>query len=194
MRIQEINSHDELTGNFQEGSINYLLLYKKGADVSDCALKSIKKAVNQEPEARLLLADVTRVRDIHGKYNITSAPSLLKFENDKLAFAVKGCHKQSYYKSIFVNGYSYTQNRENSSASKKVIVYTTPTCSWCNTLKAYLRKNNIRFTEIDVSRDEKKARAMVRKSGQQGVPQTEIGGQMIVGFDKARINKLLNIN
>ncbi len=29
---------------------------------------------------------------------------------------------------------------------------------------------------------------MVRKSGQQGVPQTDINGQIIVGFDKNRIN------
>jgi len=34
---------------------------------------------------------------------------------------------------------------------------------------------------------------MVRKSGQQGVPQTEINGQMIVGFDRSRINQLLEI-
>ena len=35
--------------------------------------------------------------------------------------------------------------------------------------------------------------AMVKRSGQQGVPQTEINGQMIVGFDKTRINQLLEI-
>jgi len=44
-----------------------------------------------------------------------------------------------------------------------------------------------------VSKDQKAAEAMVRKSGQLGVPQTEINGQMIVGFDRDRINRLLEI-
>ena len=53
--------------------------------------------------------------------------------------------------------------------------------------------NGITFTDIDVSRDEHAARMMVQRSGQQGVPQTDINGEIIVGFDKNRINKLLNI-
>jgi len=80
------------------------------------------------------------------------------------------------------------------SPQKNVTVYSTPTCTWCNTLKGYLRKNHIRFRDVDVSRDQRMAEELVRKSGQQGVPQTEIDGQIIVGFDKQRINTLLGIN
>ena len=76
---------------------------------------------------------------------------------------------------------------------KNVTVYTTPTCTWCGTIKTYLRKNGIRFREVDVSVDQAAAEAMVRKSGQQGVPQTDIEGQIVVGFDKAKINRLLGI-
>ena len=57
-----------------------------------------------------------------------------------------------------------------------------------------MRKNAIRFTDIDVSRDQAQAEELVRRSGQQGVPQTDIDGEFIVGFDKNRINKLLGIN
>jgi glutaredoxin len=52
----------------------------------------------------------------------------------------------------------------------------------------------VRFQDIDISRDERAAREMVSRSGQQGVPQTDISGQMIVGFDKKKINELLGIN
>ena len=79
-------------------------------------------------------------------------------------------------------------------AQKPVILYSTPTCSWCRTIKEYFRKNNIKFRDIDVSKDQKAAEEMVKRSGQQGVPQTMIGGQVVVGFDKARIDQLLNIN
>ncbi|OPX25973.1 MAG: NrdH-redoxin [Candidatus Cloacimonas sp. 4484_143] len=76
---------------------------------------------------------------------------------------------------------------------KKVIVFSTPTCSWCRKVKSYLKENRIRFTNVDVSRDEKAARDMVRKTGQQGVPQMWINNVPVVGFDKNKIDRLLNI-
>lgn len=75
-----------------------------------------------------------------------------------------------------------------------MVVYTTPTCSWCNTLKSYLRKNQVRFSEIDVSKNDDSAREMVNKSGQQGVPQTSVNGSMVIGFDKTKLNRLLEIS
>ena len=77
--------------------------------------------------------------------------------------------------------------------TRQVTVFTTPTCSWCTTLKTYLNEHQVSYREVNVASDTAQAEAMVRKSGQQGVPQTEINGQMIVGFDKARINQLLEI-
>ncbi len=75
-----------------------------------------------------------------------------------------------------------------------VIVFTTPTCSWCRVVKKHLKKHQIRFKEIDVSKDERAARDMVRRTGQQGVPVTLIQNRPIIGFDKKQINRLLNIN
>lgn len=74
-----------------------------------------------------------------------------------------------------------------------VILFTTPTCSWCRTVKQYLRKHEIRFKEVDITRDERAARDMVRRSGQQGVPVTLINNRPVVGFNKNEINRLLNI-
>ena len=76
---------------------------------------------------------------------------------------------------------------------KRVIVFTTPTCSQCRTLKGYLNKNRIRFKEVDVSKDMKAAMDMKRKSGQQGVPQTWIDNRPIVGFDRPKIDRMLNL-
>jgi len=75
----------------------------------------------------------------------------------------------------------------------KVIVVSTPTCSWCRKLKSYLKENRIRFTDIDISRDAKAAQDMFRKTRQQGVPQMWVDNKPIVGFDKAKIDKLLEI-
>ena len=76
---------------------------------------------------------------------------------------------------------------------KKVIVFSTPTCAWCVKLKNYLSQNHIRYKDIDVSRNVNAARDMVAKTGQQGVPQMWVNGKPIVGFDKAKIDRMLEI-
>ncbi len=75
----------------------------------------------------------------------------------------------------------------------KVVIFTTPTCSFCNNAKRYFREKNIRFTEVDVARDQKAAQDMLRRTGQMGVPVILINNKPIVGFDLPRINSMLNI-
>lgn len=75
----------------------------------------------------------------------------------------------------------------------RVIVFSTPTCSFCNMAKKYFREKGVRFRDVDVSRDPVAARDMVRRSGQQGVPVIDIGGKIVVGFDRIKIDKYLGI-
>lgn len=77
--------------------------------------------------------------------------------------------------------------------AQSVMVYSTPTCTWCHAVKAHLQSHQIAFTEVDVSVDVAKAREMATKSGQYGVPVLDIDGEIVVGFDRARINALLEI-
>lgn len=74
-----------------------------------------------------------------------------------------------------------------------VIVFSTPTCPWCTKVKNYLREKRVAFKNVDVSKDVAAQKEMVRKSGQMGVPQLWINGRVVVGFDKVKINSLLNI-
>ncbi|MGC9512050.1 MAG: glutaredoxin family protein [Fidelibacterota bacterium] len=76
---------------------------------------------------------------------------------------------------------------------KRVIIFTTPTCTYCKQVKRYLIEKKIRFKEVDVSRNTKAAQDMMRKSGQQGVPQLWINNRPIVGFDRPKIDKMLNL-
>jgi glutaredoxin-like YruB-family protein len=64
---------------------------------------------------------------------------------------------------------------------------------YCKTLKGYLKKNAIEFEDIDVSKDEKQLEKMIKDSGQMGVPVVDIDGEIIIGFDKEKIDKLLKI-
>lgn len=76
---------------------------------------------------------------------------------------------------------------------KKVTVYSTPTCPYCVRVKEFLKTNNIEFEDIDVAENEDRAQEMIKKSGQMGVPVIDIGGEIVVGFDKERIKKVLGI-
>lgn len=75
----------------------------------------------------------------------------------------------------------------------KVKVYSTPTCPYCVMAKQFLKENKIEFEDVDVSKDRAAAEEMVEKSGQMGVPVLDIGGEIVVGFDKQRIKKLLKL-
>ncbi len=74
-----------------------------------------------------------------------------------------------------------------------VKVYSTNTCPYCVMAKDYLKKNNVAFEDINVNEDQEKAREMVEKSGQMGVPVLDINGEIIVGFDRSRIDTLLKL-
>lgn len=82
---------------------------------------------------------------------------------------------------------------ETGKPQPRVIVFTTPTCTYCNATKRYLREKGIRFKEVDVSRDPVAARDMVRRSGQMGVPVLDIGGKIVVGFDRPKIDRFLGL-
>jgi glutaredoxin 3 len=73
----------------------------------------------------------------------------------------------------------------------EVIVYTTPTCGYCHQVKQYLSQRGVPHKEVNVAVDPQAASEMVRLSGQRGVPVVVIDGQIIVGFNRPRIDELL---
>ncbi len=75
----------------------------------------------------------------------------------------------------------------------KVRVYSTPTCPYCIQAKNYLKEKNIFFENIDVSSDEQGLEEMMRVSGQMGVPVILIDGEVIIGFDKSKIDAKLGL-
>jgi len=188
-----IDSLNSLRSTLESNKKVWLLLYKKGAPQSDCAFVNYSEVENASKNSNLCFADVSLVRDIHPEYGINSVPTLLMFENGSIKKVIKGCHKPEHFKAAIEGNTFVSKTDSENKPQKNVVVYTTPTCSWCTTVKRHLEENGVHYREINVAADMKAAEEMVKKSGQQGVPQTEINGQIIVGFDKTRINLLLGI-
>ena len=76
-------------------------------------------------------------------------------------------------------------------SDKEVVVYTTPGWPWCHRVKEYLSKKGISFTEYNVAVDTEKARKMVQKTRQLGVPVTTKDNYFVLGFNPTQLDELL---
>lgn len=82
--------------------------------------------------------------------------------------------------------------------AKPVTIYSTQTCGYCRAAKDFLQSHDVGFTEIDVGVDQAKAREMIEKSGQMGVPVIVVGSgseeELIVGFDQNRLARAVGLS
>lgn len=74
---------------------------------------------------------------------------------------------------------------------QKIKIYSTSTCPYCHMAKDFFKNKKISFEDIDVGEDEEKAQEMMGISGQMGVPVIVINHNVIIGFDKGKIESLL---
>ena len=72
-----------------------------------------------------------------------------------------------------------------------VIIYSTPNCVYCKMAKEFFAKNSVKYTEHNVADDAQAREDMFAKSHQMGVPVIDVDGNIIVGFDKKNLEKLL---
>ena len=72
-----------------------------------------------------------------------------------------------------------------------VIVFSSNTCPYCTLAKNYLEEKGVAYVEKNVQTD-KDARAELMAMGHMGVPVLVIDGEQIVGFDKDRLETILD--
>jgi glutaredoxin 3 len=76
---------------------------------------------------------------------------------------------------------------------QNVTIYSTPSCHFCHMAKDFFKENNVAYTEYNVAGDAEKRQEMMDKSGQLGVPVILIGPELVIGFNKPKIVKLLGL-
>ena len=76
---------------------------------------------------------------------------------------------------------------------KKVSIYSTPTCHWCNTAKEFFDAHGIKYDSYDVQSDLARRKEMIQKSGQMGVPVIYVDDTLVLGYDEDKLRELLNI-
>ena len=75
----------------------------------------------------------------------------------------------------------------------KIIVYSATWCAFCHAAKDYFDKLGVKYEDRDVESDPAFGQEAVIKSGQRGIPVIDINGEIIVGFDRPKIDAALKV-
>lgn len=78
-----------------------------------------------------------------------------------------------------------------SDTANSVTVYSATWCAFCHAAKGYFDKLGVKYTDKDVEKEPANGLEAVDKSGQRGIPVIDIGGDIIIGFDRPRIDAAL---
>lgn len=165
------------------------------SESSKKARPAFEKFCADHPEQPAWVIDVAATPDVHKRFGVASVPTVLVVKGDAVLRKFVGIQPEGFYDWALLEhrGSAPAGEGADKKPAHSVAVYVTDTCPWCTRVKSYLRKNGVPYREINVSRDQNEARRMVEKSGQQGVPQIDIDGHMVVGFDRTRIDSLLGL-
>lgn len=192
--IEEIQNRVHLDKLKKENeALLIIIFHADSSEKSKKALDALKMVKDENPKAPIYGVNASKVKDIHPIYGITTVPTVLVLKEDKVSNIIYGTQDKQYYETLLYDTPMFISTEKKERKHHRVVVYTSPTCSWCTAVKSYLMKNRIVFRELDISRDEKAGKDLVKRSGQMGVPQTDIDGRIVVGFDKLKLDAILGI-
>jgi len=189
--VEEIKNIEHLDQIKKQKEFFILIFYTEKSEKSKEVIKIFEEIKKENRKAEIFSVNATKVKNIHPLFGINTVPTVVAVKNGKISKIICGVQNKQYYQMLL---YDAPLKQGEKRKFKNVIVYTSSNCPWCSTVKSYLRQHGIPFREVDISKDEREAERLIRKSGQMGVPQTEINGKIVVGFDKNKLDSLLGIN
>jgi glutaredoxin-like YruB-family protein len=191
--IDWIKDHKHF-GQVQEKHKEFLILvfYANFSSPAKRALSEIERFSKENKQIPVYIIDVERVKGIHKQFGVENVPTVLSLRKGKVTQRFEGVESAKFYAYIFSGIYSSRYKKGKKAVTHRVIVYSGPGCPACGTAEAYLRRRGVSFRVVDISRDPHAAERLVRRSGQMAVPQIDIDGHLVVGFNQAKIERLLS--
>jgi len=190
-KIQSLKHFEEIITTSDQPVM--VLFYTEQSQKSQSALENLEKMKSENPDAAVYKVNAKSVTDIHPQYNISTVPTLVTFREGKPSEFTYGVQSEKYYQRLLEQYSVSFDDNSDSTPTHRVTVYTTPTCPYCTQVKRYLDSNNVRYSEVDVASNQAAAQELVNRTGQQGVPQTEIDGQFVIGYNTQELDRLLNL-
>lgn len=74
---------------------------------------------------------------------------------------------------------------------KNITIYTTKYCNFCHAAKDFFNERGFKYNEKDVQDNPENLQEMISLSNQMGVPVIKIDNEIIMGFDRARLEEIL---
>jgi glutaredoxin-like YruB-family protein len=193
MSVERISKESDLLGALSPDKESIVGFFGEFSEISRKALPAFEAFAREQGERPVYVVDVGIVKSLHKRFGVSSVPTVLRMKGQSVLTKISGAETAEGYALALSSSTTPIKVPGASEKQHRVRVYVTDTCPWCTRVKSYLRQHHVSFSEVNVQHDESAAREMVRRSGQQGVPQVDIDGRMIVGFDKARIDSLLGL-
>lgn len=175
----------------ENGGFFILMFWGDFSEAAQRALREMEELSAEYGKAAIYALDVKKVKGVHKDYGVGSVPTVVAVKNGDLVRSIEGVESARFYATQLLGAAPSHVAVPKKKKAPKVIVYTSPGCPACGRLKDHLRKKGVSFRSIDISRDEKAAKDLLRRSGQRAVPQTDINGHLIVGFDQQKIDMFL---
>ena len=165
----------------------------KFSDAAQRALKELERFAREYKDVPVFVIDVGKLKGVHKEFGVAHVPTVLAIEKGKTTKSAEGAQSARFYALHFAGAAPSRAGGDGAPRVRHVVVYSGPGCPACGQLKTYLRRHGVSYRDVDVSRDPRAAESIARRSGMMAVPQTEVNGRLIVGFDRARLDALLGI-
>lgn len=165
------------------------------SEISNDTLPEFLEFGNRHDDLQGFVVDVSLIKGLHKEWDVSSVPTVIAVEGGRVSRRVQGAQTADFFERTLIPA-EHPLVRSGDPTAKpapRVTVYSSDSCSWCTKVKAYLRANRVQFREVNVSRDANAAAELQRRSGQSGVPQIDINGHIVVGFDRPRLASLLGL-
>jgi len=192
--LEWITNRDHLeAAQHEHGDYFVLAFWGKFSGAAQRALGELKQFAQEHKDVPVFMVDVQKVKGVHKQFDVARVPTVLAVEKGKVTKSVEGVQSARFYGLHFAGA---TPSRAGGSGGTKVrhvVVYSGPGCPACGQLKDYLRRHGVFYREVDISREPRAAEKIARRSGMMAVPQTDINGRLVVGFDRAKLDRLLGI-
>jgi glutaredoxin-like YruB-family protein len=191
--INWIENHQHLA-EVQETSKEFLVLlfYGNFSTASQRALAELEQFSSEDGRVPVYALDVEKVKGAHKQFDVKTVPTVVALRSGEVAHRLEGVESAQFYARLFSGARPSAYKTSGKRApAHRVIVYSGPGCPACGAAKAYLRRQGVSFRDIDIARDQQAAQSVVRRSGQMAVPQIDIDGHLIVGFDQTKIDRML---
>jgi len=174
---------------------DFLVLFFYGgfSEPAQRALRELEEFSRENENVPIFGVDVQKIKDLHRQFGVESVPTVLALKKGRANQLLRGVKSARFYSLALAGAGGQRAPGRSGKAPRRVVVYSGPGCPACGQLKSYLRRHGVGFREVDIARDERAARELTRRSGQMVVPQTDINGRLVVGFDKAKLDTLLGI-